>query len=196
MDSTTSLHGPILIFIRGIPGSGKTYLATALVDSIGKENITVLDPDSIDLTSREYLEFSKSLTADGVDEKFHPYRWSRSLAYDAIVAKRIIIWNQAFSNFDGLQKTVVNLQAYAKEHSSDLPVLIVEVEVPEDVARTRTLEREKEIGREVSEENFNNFVSRYVSFAGEGYECITVKGDDDVATSTTKVIQKLQELGP
>lgn len=82
-------NNPALVFIRGIPGSGKSYLAEALEKSLGSENVIMLDPDKIDLTSKEYLEFSESLTKEGVDKKLHPFRWLRTNAYGAIGSGKI-----------------------------------------------------------------------------------------------------------
>lgn len=93
----------ILLLIRGLPGSGKSYVANVLKEELGNQ-IVLLDPDATDYTSAKYKEFSKLKTAEGVDEKFHPYRFLREQAYRAIDNDQIIAWNQAFTNLDGLQK--------------------------------------------------------------------------------------------
>src|SRR5437764_567996 len=117
---TTENTHPTLLMVRGLPGSGKSYLAMALSQALGQGNVVILDPDATDYNSPEYLELSKSLSAEGVDEKFHPYRYLRSKAYKAIENNQIIIWNQAFTNLDCFNKTVANLQTYAEEHDAKL----------------------------------------------------------------------------
>jgi predicted ABC-type ATPase len=182
------------MLIRGLPGSGKSYLAVALQAALGETNVLILDPDKIDLTSQDYLAFSETKTKEGVDEKFHPYRWSREQAYRAIEANKIIMWNQAFTNLDGLNKTVVNLQAYAEDQGTKLPLLIVEVEVAHDTAKARVAERAANGGHDVTEENFTRFINEYRSFSDEGFTIVSVNGEDDIKKSVKKVLDALQLL--
>jgi predicted ABC-type ATPase len=193
MDNIPTDH-PTLMLIRGIPGSGKSYLATALESALGKDNILILDPDAIDLTGQAYLDFSAALTKDGVDEKFHPYRWSRAKAYAAIEAHKIVIWNQGFTNLDGFTKTVVNLQTYATDHGTELPLLVVEVEAPHDVVKQRVAERAAAGGHNVTDEAFERFFSDYRSFSDEGFTTVTVDGQADVTESVAAVVKGLEAL--
>jgi predicted ABC-type ATPase len=190
----STVANPTLILIRGLPGSGKSYLATALQESLGEENVLILDPDKVDLTSKEYHDFSDALTKEGVDEKFHPYRWSRSQAYDAIEAHKIIIWNQGFTNLDGFNKTVVNLQTYASDHGTHLPLLVVEVEIDHDLAKQRVATRVAQGGHNVDDENFARFINDYATFAGQGYDPVVVNGKDEVSVSVASVLKALKEL--
>lgn len=194
MSTEVNTSNPTLILIRGLPGSGKSYLADALAQELGEEHILVLDPDKIDLTSPEYHEFSKRKTEEGIDEKFHPYRWSREQAYEAIKANKIIMWNQAFTNLDGFNKTVTNLQTYATDHGTTLPLLVVEVNTSPDTAKARVAERVKRGGHDVSEEAFARFINDYRSFAKEGFATVAVNGEDDVNNSVAAVIKALQDL--
>jgi predicted kinase len=195
MSKFQDMHHPTLVLIRGVPGSGKSYLATALGESLGKDKVLILDPDKIDLTSKEYLALSETLTNDGVDQKFHPYRWSRSKAYDAIIARKIIIWNQPFTNLDGFNKTVVNLQTYASEHGTQLPLLVVEVEVSPTIAKERVTTRKNSGGHGPSDNTFTRFTDEYRSFSDEGFNTVVVNGEDDVAASVAFVRKALEELG-
>ena len=185
---------PTLMLIRGVPGSGKSYLAAALESALGKEHVLILDPDAIDLTSQAYLDFSAALTKDGVEEKFHPYRWSRAQAYEAIEAHKIIIWNQGFTNLDGFTKTVVNLQTYATDHGTDLPLLVVEVEAPRDVVKRRVAERAAAGGHNVTDEVFERFFNDYRSFSDEGFTTVSINGEADVAESVAAVMSGLASL--
>lgn len=193
MHTQTTIR-PALILIRGLPGSGKSYLAEKLATLLGRDNVVVLDPDSIDKTSQEYRAFSEALTADGVELKFHPYRWSRARGYDAIQAGKIIIWNQAFTDLGGFGRAIASLQAFAAEHNIHLPVLVVEVSVAHDTAKRRVAERASQGGHDVSEEAFRRFINDYRSFSDEGFDVVDVNGEDDVEASAAMVIKALKQL--
>ncbi|HSX17086.1 MAG TPA: ATP-binding protein [Patescibacteria group bacterium] len=188
------MSNPTLILIRGLPGSGKSYIAKALQESLGADNVVMLDPDATDYKSKEYLALSESLTAEGVDAKFHPYRFLRGRAYKGIETNRIIIWNQGFTNLDGFNKTVVNLQAYAADHGTTLPLLVVEVEVDPKIAKERVAKRAGQGGHDVNEENFARFINDYATFAGQGYDPLVLHGEDDVATSVAAIKKALEKL--
>ncbi len=185
---------PTLIIIRGLPGSGKSYLAAALVKELGEDNVVTLDPDATDYTSRAYTDLSDSLTAEGVDKKFHPYRFLRAQAYQGITSNKYIIWNQGFTNLDGLNKTVINLQTYATDHNIELPLLVVEVEIDHDIAKKRVADRAAKGGHDVNEENFARFINDYRTFAGEGYDPVVVNGEDEVSASVATVLEALKKL--
>lgn len=190
----TALGRPTLILTRGIPGSGKSYLATALLKAIGNEAGVILDPDQTDYASKEYLALTKAWAAEGVQAKFFPYRFLRAKAYRAISSRKIIIWNQAFTSRDGFNRTIVNLQAYALERGIHLPLLIIEVEVSHSTAKTRVAQREAQGGHGVSEAAFSRFVNDYTSFASEGYYVVKVNGEGNVAESVAQVIRALKAL--
>lgn len=185
---------PVLVFVRGLPGSGKSYLAQALEKSLGKDNVTMLDPDNIDFASKEYNEFSKSLSAEGLDEKIHPFRWLRTTAYGGITGHKVIIWNQPFTIVDIFKRLITHLQEYAVEHQIDLPVLIVEVEIDPVVAKERVVKRMQKGGHGPSDNTLANRIADYKSYANEGYKTVVVKGDADISDSVTKVNKVIDEL--
>ena len=185
---------PTLIMVRGVPGGGKSYVAAKLRESIGENQVVILDPDAIDQASDEYTDFSKSLTLENVDAKLHPYRFLRSRAHQGIAARKTIIWNQGFIDLDGFGKTVNNLQAYAAEHGLQLPTLVVEVEIDSNVAKQRVANRAAQGGHDVPEEAFGRFIGNYVSFSDKGYTTVTVRGEDDVNVSVAAITKALGEL--
>lgn len=185
---------PVLVFVRGMPGSGKSYLAAALEKALGKENVLMLDPDKIDLTAHDYTEFSKFLTAEGLDEKIHPFRWLRTSAYGGIKAHNIIIWNQPFTNEGVFNRLISHLQDYAQEHQIDLPVLVVEVKIDPTVAKDRVNQRKLDGGHGPSENTLNKRIADHKSYVGESFITVTVEGDADVSTSVAKVTKVLNQL--
>jgi predicted ABC-type ATPase len=193
-DTTAQATHPTLIMVRGIPGGGKSYVAARLREAIGEEQVVVLDPDAIDKTSEEYKSLSEALTRDEVNEKLHPYRFLRSSAHIAITNNKTVIWNQGFIDLDGFNKTVVNLTAHATEQGKQLPTLVVEVEINGDTAKQRVAKRAAQGGHNVPEEAFERFIGQYRSFANEGYNTVTVNGQDDVSTSVATIMRALEKL--
>lgn len=189
------LHGPMLVLIRGLYGSGKTYLANTLQGMIGADKVVLLDPDTIDLGSSAYQAHTAALTEQGVEEKFHPYRFLLARMHDAILAHKIIFWNQPFSDLGGFQRTIENARNFAAEHNLPLPVVLVEVETSPEVAKARLAERKARGGHGPSLDRFESHVQTFASFAGQGTDAtIAVSGEDDVALSAAKVIQRLQQV--
>jgi thymidylate kinase len=185
---------PILILIRGLPGSGKSYIASALRNKIGSADVVMLDPDATNYESATYIDFSASLTRDGVDEKLHPYRFLRSQAHEGIVAGKHIIWNQAFTNLEIFNKMTSGLEAYAVDHDKKLACVVVEVQIDPATAKSRIADRHKAGNHNVPDEAFNRFVRDYKSFVDEGYVVVQVSGEADVDESVAAIEQKLRNL--
>lgn len=177
---TTPLSSPVLILIRGMPGSGKSYLTAKLQNIFNEADVVVLDPDATDYASAAYATHVKAQTAEGVDPALHAYRFLRAQAYDAIAAKKVIIWNQPFTNRDIFRKMMARLHDHAAAHGTTLKVIIVEVEIDPALAKQRVAARKAAGGHGPSENTLQNRIDAYESFANEGYETVTVSGDSDV----------------
>lgn len=185
---------PILILMRGLPGSGKSYLAQRLVDSLDKEKVIMLDPDATDYNSDEYKQHTKQLSEEGVDPKLHAYRFLRAKAYDGIANKKIIIWNQPFTNLEIFKKMIKRMEDHASSHSVNLSIVIVEVKVDPTLAKERVAERKRQGGHGPSDDTFTRFLNDYSSFAHLGFETVQVRGDNDVETSVSSVLETLRSL--
>lgn len=185
---------PKLLIIRGLPGSGKTSLAASIQHTLG-DQVVVLDPDSIDQSNPEYAAFSQKLNSQGIDPKIHLYRFSRAKAHQAIEDHKTVIWNQPFTNLEGLQKTIANLQQYATEHDTTLPVQLVELEIDPVIAKQRIDERKAQGGHGPSDDTFKTrFLDIYQSFKNEGYPTLIISGTGNVTDATTQVINALNVL--
>lgn len=194
----TALTHPVLVLVRGLPGSGKSYIANKLQEQLqakyGTDSTVMLDPDAINYESSEYTALVAELTAQGVDPKFYPYRSLRGRAHAGITSNKVIIWNQPFTNFDGFNKTVINLSAHAEEHHTTLPILVVEVMTNPAVAKQRVVQRKKAGGHGPSDATFERFEREYQSFADKGFTTITVDGEDQVTKSVDAIMQAVAPL--
>lgn len=179
--------------VRGLPGSGKSHLTAALADAIGQDDVVVLDPDTIDLQDVKYLKFSKTLEEEGLDKAIHPFRWSRKLACDAIVERKVVIWNQPFTNRGIFERLVAFLEAHAQENGLRLPVLVVEVEIDHETAKERIAKRKMAGGHGPSDTTFMHRASEYQSYA-DGFKTVIVQGKDNVAVSLSAVLRALEDL--
>jgi len=192
--SQQKIAGPILILIRGLPGSGKSHLAAKLYDTIGSDQVTLLDPDGIDLTSPEYLALCETLRVAGIEEKFFPNRFLKVKGYEAIIGHKVIIWNQPFTDLGGFQRSIDSLRTFASAQHIPMPILLVEVEIDHDVARERVKARREQGGHGPSADRFAQFIDEYTTFADQGYQTIVVRGDNDVSHATTAIIDALHAL--
>lgn len=185
---------PKLVIIRGVPGSGKSYITKLLASELGQDGICVLDPDTVDIAGdAKYRQLSDQLTDEGVDEKFHLYRYLRAQAYEAIEQHKIILWNQPFIDLRGLDVTVGRLRDYAADHGRELSVLVVEVEVSESTATARVQNRKEEGGHGPDAEVLSRFLRDYRSFADDGYETCQVNGEGDAATSVAQIVARIHQ---
>lgn len=193
-DTKDSKRTPaIVVLVRGLPGSGKSYVTDKLVATLQKEDIVVLDPDSIDLSSSRYEAHVAAMKEQGIDEVLHQYRFLRGQAYDGIAAGTIVIWNQPFTNLDIFNKMVANFKLQAEAHKVELSVLVVEVELDPGLAHERVKDRKQAGGHGPSEDTFQRFSRDYVSFAPEGYNVVSVRGDD-VHAAVAAITQALDRL--
>ena len=194
MTSAATDQQPLLVLIRGLPGSGKSYLAQALQPKLDADAV-MLDPDATDYTSEAYQAHTTALTSEGVDPKLHPYRFLRAQAYQGIEMGKLIVWNQPFTNLEIFHKMLDRLKNYAAEHGTHLNVLIVEVELDPTVAKQRVDQRKETGGHGPSDNTFQRFTGDYVSFADQGYPAITVYGNHDVRESVQAVLDALHQFG-
>jgi predicted kinase len=184
---------PVIILIRGLPGSGKTYIAMELQKELGQD-VIMLDPDATDYESKAYAQHTQALTAEGVDPKLHAYRFLRAQAYQGIADHKIIMWNQPFTNLEIFNKMTANLRLQAEAHKTSLSMLVVEVMIDPAHAQQRVRERKSQGGHGPSDATFSRFVGDYKTFANEGYTTVTVHGEDNVSDSVAKIIEALQKL--
>lgn len=180
-----------IIFIRGLPGSGKSFIADKIEKTIGKDNVVKLDPDATDYNSVEYSQACEQMREQGVDEKLFPYRFLRAQAYRGIEQGKLVVWNQAFTNANIFRKMVDGLTNYAEERGIELVVLVVEVNIDSVVAQNRIKQRVARGGHDVPNDRFDKFLQDYSTLAEEGYNVLIVDGQDNVDSSADKILKTL-----
>lgn len=183
----------VLVFVRGIYGSGKSYLTRALERAL-RDDVVVLDPDAIDYESQTYKKHVEQQIEEGVEAALHAYRFLRARAYDGISNHKIIIWNQPFSNLEIFQKMIGRMQDHAAEQHVSLAILIVEVELDPALARERVTGRKQRGGHGPSDETFTRLVNDYASFSHLGFKTVSVDGGGDVNASVSSVLSAIQTL--
>jgi predicted ABC-type ATPase len=188
------MQHPIVVFVRGVPGSGKSYLVSALQATLDPEHTIVLDPDAIDFDSPAYHEHLAAQRAEGVDEKLDAYRFLRAQAYEAIADHKLIIWNQPFTDLDIFRKMTGRLLDRAAECNTTLPILLVEVELDPGLARQRVQDRKASGGHGPSDNTLEHRMQAYGTAVGQGYDIVTVRGDDDVSVSVAIVMDAIAKL--
>jgi thymidylate kinase len=187
----TVSNTPLLIIIRGLPGSGKTYIAEKLAKEFDASNVVSLDPDTINYNSEEFKQHVINQTAEGVDPILHDYRFLRARAYDAIVAHKVLIWNQPFTNLEILQKVTTRLSEHAEEHDTKLSIVIVEVAIDPAIAKERVASRKAQGGHGPDDERFERFVNEYETSTALGYKIIPVNGSNNVEDSVQEILRNI-----
>jgi predicted ABC-type ATPase len=188
--TNSTLAGPILLFIRGIPGSGKSYLASAMTEKIGAENTIVLDPDMLDIENQNYIDFSNNLTSEGLDSSIHPFRWLRKQACDGISNNKIVLWNQPFTKKGIFERLIKYIEENSDNNNEGLKVFLIEIEVDPEIAKKRVLERKNNGGHGPSENVFAYHVEHHESYAND-FNTIKINGTDDIQQSVEHIVKRL-----
>jgi predicted kinase len=194
MSTDIQFDHPVVIFVRGVPGSGKSHLTDALQEALPRDRVVILDPDATDYDSEAYAQHVATMKAEGTDEKLFPYRFLRAQAYDAIASNKVVVWNQPFSNIDMFHRIVGRMHEQAENVGTKLSILIIEVEVPAETAKARIADRKANGGHGPSDTTFERFLSDHKSLADTDYNTVAVRGDDDVQKSVSIVLKTLREI--
>ena len=182
---------PTLILIRGLPGSGKSTIASRLQKKLGSDQAISIDPDTVDQTSTAYTAHVQQQIAEEVDPALHLYRFLRAQAYEGIASYKTIIWNQPFSNSDVLQKVLSRLQDYAVSCGTVLSVVIVEVSIDPATAQARIAQRKQQGGHGPSGDAFLRFTKEYKTFAGSGYNVVGIDGSADTEATVDTIMKNI-----
>lgn len=183
----------VVVLVRGLPGSGKSYIVSKFLESFKSADVISLDPDMVDKESEAYKQHVIEQEKEGVAPELHLYRFLRAQAYSGIRAGELVIWNQPFSNSEIFKKMTDNFYIQAREVGVELQILVVEVGLDPEAARARVKSRIERGGFGPDDPVFDRFVSEYRSVASEGYDVLPVDGSD-AEDAVSKISSKISEL--
>lgn len=168
---------PLLVFIRGIPGSGKSHLSEYLIQNGIIDNCELIDPDSINDSNLNYMEFFKDQIKNGTNEEVIPWRYNLSLTIEALLHGKNVIWNQPWTELEGIKTTLERVQNALREHDCEKATiyLIVELLIRPELAWNRIQERLVRGGHGPNKEKFQHYLKydripqsyNYISLSAE-----------------------------
>ncbi len=177
-----------ILFVRGLPGSGKSDLTNMLRLDRQWSDVVYLNPDEIDPNSNEYMNFVKTQVGSPGTQDNYKYRILLHKAIDGIRRGKNIVWDQPWSSLWGLNDTLFNINYFLeKERLGDkvtFTPLVIDVEVPFDVARNRVHRRISLGGHGPSDKTLSNFFERFEDSSGLSAEFKTFKIDGTLERET------------
>jgi len=188
---------PRLIVIRGLPGSGKSTVASELQARMSNKTVLV-DPDALDKDSEEYKQFSENLVKSqpSVSEKVHPFRYLLHSAETALKNGNTVIWNQPFTDLDNLEYTIAHLekQHQGEEQNKPLPVLVVNMEVDPEIAWDRVDKRQSSGGHGMTREKFDSYQTKLQTLNGQfQHQALHVRAEQPVEATVEQVMNHISK---
>ncbi|MFZ2663933.1 MAG: AAA family ATPase [Patescibacteria group bacterium] len=156
---------PILILIRGLPGSGKSSISLELVKRMDGK---VIDPDLISaIRPKSYR-----------NERLRKFRLCTKNARSYLNKKLNVIWCQPFRKAQNIELVVNSLGM------DYLNSFLVDIKIPLEVSWIRS--RNKFFN---DREIFNEFVSKCLPIPPEyKIPTLTLNGEDEVSSNVNKVL--------
>jgi adenylate kinase family enzyme len=181
-------QNPLLILIRGLPGTGKSTVAHD-IEAILKDKIVILDPDTIDTESKDFLDFSDNLRGK-VDEKIFPYRYLLNKGYKALEENKIVIWGQAWTKLWGIKSALKSL----REKSPNLKPFVIEIELPLNIAQERINHRVNKGGKDLNLRPLEEFLSAFEKWDDTQFEEVTYFKIDGLKPSNVLAKEILEKI--
>jgi dephospho-CoA kinase len=132
----------MLIFIRGLPGSGKTSLANELTKKL---TCTIVDPDNIKNNDLDFTKFCKenynqAHHKDAILSKKILYRYNFIYAKKQLANNKIVLWVQPWSLLEGIYNTIQRLEDCGLSKSTISP-LVLDITISYRIALIRVSKR-------------------------------------------------------
>jgi hypothetical protein len=183
----------ILVILRGLPGSGKSHLAEDIKNRIANKSISIVDPDMIDEADDSYKDFTAYLAKNEpeLESKFYPYRFLLSKSAEVLRQRGVVIWNQAFTDVDGMIYTARKLTSLC---SNKIGILVVQLESSPDDAWKRVVSRMRSGGNCMSKEKFDEFVQRYKYLEEIPYPSISINTFQNYKDGLDEIVKYLGSL--
>ena len=167
----------IFIFLRGLPGSGKTSLANMLSQ---KEGFVVVSPDLI-----SPLEIKNE---NGIRIKNLKYRHLLDKALVLIKAKHNIVWEQPWRKTKNIPLTIENIRSATLKDTDNIKFYVVEIKVNPTLSWKRSKKKFE------SEDYFKSYISKYkeVDLPNDLFEYIELGGDKPIDEIYKELVSKLR----
>ena len=112
----------------------------------------------------------------------------------SLLERKTVIWNQPFTDLEGLSYTIRKLFQLTENVHPRFKSLIVDIEIPEDVAWKRVLKRQSIGGHGLTYERFLQFVRQFGRANLDGVSEISLSGvennQDDLINKVTQFQEK------
>ena len=198
LESKASLDGELcsrlgmIVFVRGLPGSGKTSLSLRVRDNFLPEQVEHIDPDLIDKSSSDYAGFCEDLrvTYPDLDPCVYLYRYLLKRAKDSLAQGKLVLWSQPFSNTANFSYTV---SQFKNSEPSSTAILIVDVLVDKEVARNQMKKRKESGGHGPDDEYFDKLVNQFETADKWGYNYLCIEMGVGFDEPLKKILEKVGE---
>jgi len=130
---------PLLLFVRGLPGSGKTTVTDTLAETPLLCDAEYLDPDRVNKKQEAYLRHVSKQPAD-LSNKTVLYRFLLTKAIAALQTGRHVVWEQPWSWAEGIEITLAKIRNALGTIITVDPI-IIELTVEFEKATERVSER-------------------------------------------------------
>ncbi len=172
---------PLLIFVRGLPGAGKSNLTELLCENPILKDSWRLDPDRVNLTGSRFLEFVSDLPT-GLPSQKQIYRYLLRQAEAALREGCGVIWEQPWRLRWGIYITIENLTYFLTGGTeislAPFQTIIIEVLVDVAKARRRVAERFAQGAHNLDAKTFEEFVETMELCDDLGLPFIRIDGND------------------
>jgi len=187
---------PLLVFVRGLPGAGKSDLVDLLLKYPLLEKGLRLDPDRVDLTDPKFVKFVSGLPK-GLSPKKQIYRFLLRQAETALSQEQHVIWEQPWRLVWGLYITIENLTYFLTGETNitkaPFQTVIVEVLIDPIKARRRVARRFAEGRHNLDERVFEQFVGKLEDCSHLNLPVIRAAGDK-VAETVKDIKDQIYQL--
>lgn len=161
----SGLH-PLFIFLRGLPGSGKSTLIKYLQNNSKYFDTTLfLDPDKVNSLDEKYINFCEDLNNKGIPQTVHKYRFMLKNTILSLTSGKNVIWDQPWTTLQGIDDTIYNINYHLSEHITQGLILprigLIELAIPSIEAAQRVKDRKLKGGHGPTPNTFVNFINRY-----------------------------------
>jgi thymidylate kinase len=173
-----------LIMIRGIPGSGKSTLSRRMLEMLGSR-ATEINPDEARYKNGHFDNNSENEA--GI------FAYLDSLAKDRLRDGGVVVWQQVWTTL----KTGRNLQDHIRDKFNPGSLILIEIDIPKEVAWERIVNRESQGGSQrITRDEFDRYVNQYISLGAviAESERILINGQDLLEKNVDIVERRLKSM--